>query len=54
MKDGGIIEMLQKKVINLFQYIREVYAAKYNNIITDIKKGEMASILDEIPIHTQY
>ena len=26
-----------EKVINLFQYIREVYAAKYNNVITDIE-----------------
>ncbi|MCI9355035.1 MAG: hypothetical protein HFE58_09625 [Firmicutes bacterium] len=43
-----------EKVINLFQYIREVYAAKYNNVITDIKKEKWHQFLDEIPIHTQY
>ncbi len=42
-----------EKVINLFQYIREVYASEYN-IITDIKKEKWHQFLDEIPIHTQY
>ncbi|NDO45667.1 AAA domain-containing protein [Clostridium sp. MD294] len=42
-----------EKAINLFQYIREVYASK-NNVMIDIKKESWHQFLDEIPIHTQY
>lgn len=42
-----------EKVINLFQYIREVYASKYN-VVTDIRRENWNQFLDEVPIHTEY
>lgn len=42
-----------EKAINLFQYIKEVYASK-QNVVTDIKSENWYQFLDEIPIHTHF
>ena len=43
----------EKKAINLFKYIRELYAQRYK-VITNIKKEQWYQFFEDIPINNEY